>query len=159
MSRIVASPWTIGGMAEEIVIPANAATQIQVSSVVIRANGSLLTTSSGRPTAANSRTNGLPTSRPTSVTRKIPRLLSGCIHRSMNAWLSTNVRIVSTENVADRPDFEGEAGHFLGSTEHQAGDGDRQCHHDGGLERDVADQHPVHDPRREADEDTHGCRV
>ena len=79
----------------------------------MRAKGSLSTTSSGRPTAANSRTNGLPTSRPTSVTRKMPRLLSGCIHRSMNAWLTTNVRIVSTENVATAPTSKMNPGAFL----------------------------------------------
>ena len=62
MSRIVASPYTIGGIADDTVMPANAAIQIQVNSVVIRANGSLLITSSGWSTSANSRTNGLPIS-------------------------------------------------------------------------------------------------
>jgi hypothetical protein len=85
VSRIVASPCTIGGTAEEIVIPAKAATQIQVSVVVIRRNGSLASTSSGLSAAANSRTNGLPMSTPPSATTKMPRLLSGWIQRSMKA--------------------------------------------------------------------------
>ena len=42
MSRIVASPCTIGGIADDTVMPANAATQIQVNSVVIFANSAAL---------------------------------------------------------------------------------------------------------------------
>ena len=34
---------------------------------------------------------------------KIPALLSGCIQRSMNDWLRTNVSTVSTANVATAP--------------------------------------------------------
>ena len=74
---MVAFPSTTAGMADEMVIPANAATQTQVSTVVTRLNTSVLTTSGGCSAAANSRTNGLPISTPTSATRKIPRLLSG----------------------------------------------------------------------------------
>ena len=47
MSRMVASPCTIGRMADDIVIPAKAATQIQVSTRVIRWKTALLTTSAG----------------------------------------------------------------------------------------------------------------
>ena len=47
MSRIVAFPYTIGGIAEDTVMSANAPTQIQVNSVVIRLNTSPLITSSG----------------------------------------------------------------------------------------------------------------
>ena len=76
MSRIVAltpaKPCTIGGIADDTVIPANAATQIQVRTVAIRPNSSVLTTSGGCSAAANSRTNGLPISTPTRATRKIP---------------------------------------------------------------------------------------
>lgn len=40
---------------------------------------------------------------PTSATRKMPALLSGCIHRSIASWLSTKVRTVRTKNVASAP--------------------------------------------------------
>jgi hypothetical protein len=93
----------MGGIAEDTVIPANAATQIQVRSLVIRANSSLLTTCAGWPTSANSRTNGLPISTPASATRKIPALLSGCIHCSIKDWLSVKVSTVNTKNVATAP--------------------------------------------------------
>ena len=33
----------------------------------------------------------------------MPALLSGCIHRSMNDWLSVNVSTVSIKNVATAP--------------------------------------------------------
>ncbi len=110
---MVASPCTIGGIADDTVIPAKAATQIQVNTAVIRLNRSLLTTSSGRPAAANSRTNGLPISAPTKAIRKIPALLSGCIHCSMNDWSVTKVRIASTENVATAPISKVSPGAFL----------------------------------------------
>ena len=84
-------------------MPANAAIQIQDNTSVIRSNSSVLTTSGGCSAAANSRTNDLPISWPTRATRKIPPLLSGCIHRCMNVSLSVNVRIVSTANVATAP--------------------------------------------------------
>ncbi len=58
-------------------MPANAATQIHVNTVVIRRNNSLSITSDGRSTSANSRTNGLPISTPVSATRKMPALLNG----------------------------------------------------------------------------------
>ena len=103
VSRIVASPYTIGGIDDDTVMPANAATQIHVSSVVIRRNTSLSITSGGWSTSANSRTNGLPISTPTSATRKMPALLNGWIHRSMNDWLSVNVSTASTKNVATAP--------------------------------------------------------
>ena len=35
VSRIVASPYTIGGIADDTVMPANAAIQIQVNSMVM----------------------------------------------------------------------------------------------------------------------------
>jgi hypothetical protein len=93
----------MGGIAEDTVMPANAATQIHVSSEVIFWNSSLSITSFGRSTSANSRTNGLPASTPIRATRKIPALLSGCNHRSMNDWLSVNVSTVRIKNVATAP--------------------------------------------------------
>ena len=103
MSRMVASPCTIGGMADDIVIPAKAATQIQVSTRVIRWKTALLTTSAGWSAVANSRTNGLPTKTPPRATRKMPTLLSGCSQRSMKPRLTVKVRIVSARNVATAP--------------------------------------------------------
>src|SRR5690349_403567 len=103
VSRIVALPYSSGGIADDTVMPANAPTQIQVNNVVIFANVSLVVTSSGWSTSANSRTNGRPVSTPLSATRKMPALLNGCIHRSMNVWLTVNVSTASTTNVATAP--------------------------------------------------------
>src|SRR5437899_3802052 len=100
---MVASPCTIGGITDDTVMPANAATQIHVSSEVIFWNSSLSTTSFGWSTSANSRTNGLPTSAPINATRKIPALLNGCIHRSMKDWFSVKVSTVKIKNVATAP--------------------------------------------------------
>src|SRR3954469_22540243 len=90
-------------MADDNVMPAKAATQIQVNAKVIRWNRSVCTTSGGCSAAANSRTNGLPISTPTRATRNIPALLSGWIQRDMNDSLSAKVRTASTTNVATAP--------------------------------------------------------
>src|ERR1700732_1397789 len=90
-------------MDDDTVMPANAAIQIHVSSVVIRPNGSPFTTSGGWPRSANSRTNGTAIRTPVGATRKMPALLSGCIQRSINVWLSVNVRTVSPKTVPIAP--------------------------------------------------------
>ena len=93
----------MGGIADDTVIPANAATQIQVKRLVIFLNRSLSITSFGWPTSANSRTNGLPISTLASATRKIPALLSGCIHCSKNDWLTVNVSTASNKKIPTAP--------------------------------------------------------
>src|SRR6516164_4758229 len=91
VSRIVAFPSTIGGIADDTDMPANAAIQSQVSSPTIRPNSSVLMTSSGCSAAANSCANGLPTGTLTSASRKIPAKLSGSIHRWLNESPSAKV--------------------------------------------------------------------
>src|SRR6476620_12020773 len=93
----------MGGIADDTVMPATAATQIQVKRLVIFLNRSLSITSFGWPTSANSRTNGLPISTLASATTKIAALLSGCIHRSKNDWLTVNVSTASIKNVQPAP--------------------------------------------------------
>ena len=136
-------------------MPAKAATQIQVNRLVICLNRSLSITSFGWPTSANSRTNGLPISTLTSATRKIPALLSGCIHRSKNDWLTVNVSTASIKNVPTAPISRVRPAAPLTRPITNDSHSDRQSNQHGGGERDVADQDPIDDPRREAKENSH----
>ena len=82
---------------------ANTATQIQVSTLAIRSNSSVLTTSAGCSAAAYSRANGLPISTLTSAARKIPALPSASSHRSIDDSLSANVSTASTKSAVMEP--------------------------------------------------------
>ena len=82
-------------------------------------------------------------------------MLSGCIHRSMNDWLSVNVSTVRTKNVATGADFERAPRRSLTPPDHERQHGDRERDQHRGREGDVADKHPIDDPRREAQQNAH----
>ena len=141
-------------------MPAKAATQIQVNTVVIRRNRSVLTTSAGCSAAANSRTNGLPISTPTRATRKIPALLSGCIQPRHERLAERKGQHGQHEECCDGTRSRAFAPGFLVARPiaNTATAISKRDQH-GGVERDVTDKHPIDDPRRKANEHAHEASV
>ena len=154
MSRMVASPSTMGGISDEISMMPNAATHIQVIASVTDLKPSLRAVASSTESSAYSRTNGCPISTPTSAIRNSPALLSGCSQRSNTSVGTVKAATVSTANTARLPISRLCA--FLAQPvqhldEHR--DGERDAHRE--RERSVPDQHPVDDPRHEPQHDGH----
>ena len=148
-------PYTIGGIDDDTVMPANAATQIQVSSVVMRWNSSLWTLSGGWSTSANSRTNGLPSSTPVKRDEEDPGVAQR-LHPPLHEPIAQREgQHRQHQKCCNSAYFERAPRPALDAADHERQHRDRQRHEHGGGEWDVADKHPVDDPRREAQQDSH----